>query len=110
MRSGRCTDSTFTTSAPRQARTWEADGPAHQAVQSSTRTPASGRFHSLSGAARARDGQSTVPAADPSEGAGAKCVGDVPEIRYGTRGWRKRPDGDGAKTSRATNCSKEGMV
>src|SRR5947208_2488278 len=50
MRSGRVTDSTLITSAPRHARTYVIDGPAHHAVRSSTRTPASGN-RSLGGSA-----------------------------------------------------------
>ena len=41
--SGRCTDSTFTTSAPRKPRICAAYGPAQYDVKSNTRRPASGR-------------------------------------------------------------------
>src|SRR5947209_5740231 len=99
MRSGRAADSILITSAPRQARTWLAAGPAHHAVQSRMRTPASGRSHE--------------PEDDSERGlhwAGAGGRGSTPLMRYGTRGCRKRPDSDGPNTPRATNCSKDVTV
>src|SRR5947209_114721 len=100
MRSGRAADSILITSAPRQARAWLAAGPAHHAVQSRMRTPASGRSHPDPETGADRGVHSAI--------AGAR--GSTPPMRYGTRGCRDRPDADGPNTPRATNCSKDVTV
>ena len=46
----------------------------------------------------------------PTVGAASKDRGAMPEIEKGTRGWRNRPEGPGANTPRAPNCSKWGTV
>jgi hypothetical protein len=61
MLSGLVTDSTLMTSAPRQARAAVATGPAHQAVQSTTRTSARGS-RQPSAAASPRSGSAARPA------------------------------------------------
>src|SRR5438445_13810918 len=105
MRSGRPIDSTLTTSAPSEARTWAAEGPAHHAVQSTTRTPASGGAQDTDPFPFGRGSQTTVPVWAPGAGAGSKARGSTSEMRYGTRGWRKRPDGADTNVLRAPNCS-----
>ena len=68
--SGRLADSTWITSAPSAAIICAADGPAHQAVRSSTRSPASGSPAAPVGLGRRTSRDSTRPVCSPSRGAG----------------------------------------
>ena len=106
MRSGRETDSTLMTSAPRQASAWVAAGPAHQAVQSRIRTPSRARTGSVGSGAAGRGDQRTWPEWAPRRGAGWNGRGSTPEIRYGMRGWTNRPPGFSTNTWRSTKWSK----
>src|SRR5215471_4043261 len=83
IRSGRVIDSTLITSAPRPASAAAADGPAHHAVQSTTRVPLNGSAPTLRVSGRA-----------PGS----------PVMRNGTRGCTNRPDAVGPNTPRSTNC------
>ena len=109
MPSGRWTDSTLTTSAPRAPSTWVAAGPAQKAVKSTMRTPSRGSGRSapvaggVAGRASAPD-QSTAPVCSPSAGAGRKPGRGRSPRRYGTRGW-VNPCGPSTKLPRSTNCS-----
>ena len=84
-------DSTLMTSAPRQPSACGATGPAHHAVQSTTRMPSSGSRHGC-----------RLPRAGPGRPVDvARCWPrwarprrlDAAEIRYGTRGWHEPAGG-----------------
>ena len=79
MPSGRCADSTWITSAPMSAHQCAANGPAHHAVKSAMRRPASGlaasaeaRVHAAVPGATTGAAGSTAPVCSPSFGAGPK--------------------------------------
>jgi hypothetical protein len=82
MPSGRWIASSLITSAPRFASIWQAEGPAHQAVVSSTRIPASGRGASFAaeGAmpATGRSRASIASECSPTRGTGSKGLGSLP--------------------------------
>ncbi len=112
--SGRCTDSTFTTSAPRKPRICAAYGPAQYDVKSNTRSPASGRAASsasVSCATRTCRGSARSDSVSPPSGATGPNgrVGARPR-RYGTRGCTMAPSGCSTNTSRSTKGANPGRV
>ena len=69
MPSGLRTPSIFMTSAPNDASTWVATGPAQKAVKSATLIPASGRVSDRPGSGSpSRSGQCTRPVSSPTSG------------------------------------------
>ncbi len=103
MPSIRVIDSTWITSAPRAASTPVPAGPAHHAVRSSTRTPASGS-PAAPGAGSTRSGTrvSIAPVCSPRRGAGRGGGGSVSWIRHGRRGIVNESVGSRTSTLRAT--------
>ena len=105
MPSGRCTASTLITSAPIAASHAVANGPAQNAVKSSTRTPASGRSPDRVRRLRARGACHAAHGVPASRGATQLAVG----ARRGSGTARAAGStprrAAGTNTSRATSCS-----
>ena len=110
MPSMRLIDSTWITSAPSAASAPAAIGPAHQAVRSSTRTPASG---SSSATDRRRGGRGCAarssPVCSPRRGAGRGSGGSSSSMRHGRRGILNELVASSTNTLRATNWSHSRM-
>ena len=101
----RVTDSTWITSAPSAASMADADGPAHQAVRSTTLTPCSGSSGPwVAGGFGGRG--TTVPVCSPRRGAGRGGGAASPSIRHGRRGTRNVPLGSSTSEPRAFACSR----
>jgi hypothetical protein len=96
MPSGRWMDSTFTTSAPRAARKWAADGPAQKAVRSTIRIPSSGSAGSR--------GPGTRSGGAGTRWGGRGAAADRGDSRHGGRGWRN-PAGLRRNTPRSAKWS-----
>ncbi len=109
MPSMRLIDSTWITSAPSAASAPAAIGPAHHAVRSSTRTPASGSSSGPIDAAAARAWGSIAPVCSPRRGAGRGNGGSSSSMRHGRRGILNVFVASSTNTLRATNWSHSRM-